>query len=85
MYDKRYILRYITEPPDESLYSDIVGNVCYPAYFRVGEKGWFLMMNDVENDVPQRVCIPVVKSVQFAGDGFVVRTEGRRFSFIETL
>ena len=81
MYSKKYRLEKIEEfNKHNPIYDDIEGSVCYPAYFNVGERGWFLW---VENDWigAHRIHTSTVKNVVYANDVIIVETKNTRFLF----
>ena len=81
MYNKKYILKEIQEyRKHNSLYDDAEGAICYPAYFRVGERGWFLLQkNDFE--WPHRIQTSVVQAVVYKDNRIIVITENTKFTF----
>lgn len=47
MYNKKYILEKIEEFNGHNpIYEGVEGRIAYPAYFNVGERGWFLWIDD---------------------------------------
>ena len=81
MYSKKYILRKIEEfHRHNSIYDDMEGCICYPAYFRVGERGWFLYEREFER-WPHRIHTSIVQEVLYENDQVIVRTENTRFTF----
>lgn len=82
MYDKKYILEEIEEfNGHNDIYDDIKGAVCYPAYFNIGERGWFLWES---NDwiKAHRIHTSEVQSVTYIGDEkIIVTTKNTRFVF----
>ena len=84
MYNRKYILEKIEEfHRHNHLYDDMEGCLCYPVYFNVRERGWFLYhQKDYWNDLtPHRVHTSVIKDVQYTDDTIVVTTMNTRFTF----
>lgn len=83
MYNKKYRLVDIEEfNRPNPLYLEMRGCVCYPVYFNVGERGWFLYECDDPYDYPHRIHTTTVKDVQYTrGNTIIVTTENTRFTF----
>lgn len=83
MYNKKYRLEKIEEfNRHNDIYDDMEGNVCYPAYFNVGERGWFLYIEDFGwYERAHRIHTSVIKSVEYIDDTIVVETQNTRFLF----
>ena len=83
MYDKKYIIEEIEEFNEHNdLYDNIKGSICYPAYFKVGERGWFLYESDYwYNMKANRVCTTEIKSVEYIDDMIIVVTQNTKFTF----
>lgn len=84
MYSKKYIIEKIEEfNAHNPLYEDMEGNICYPAYFNIGERGWFLYIRKdwFEAPIPHRVHTSIVQNVEYVGDEIVLTTENTRFTF----
>ena len=81
MYNKKYILEKIEEFNGHNyIYDDVEGSICYPAYFNVGERGWFLY------DVccgysANKIHTSRIKSVEYLDDVIIVVTQNTRFIF----
>ena len=89
MYNKKYVLEKIEEFGEHnSIYDDIEGNICYPAYFNVGERGWFLSIEDRGwGEYAHRIHTSTVKDVEYfdnmeyENDSIVVTTRNTRLTF----
>lgn len=83
MYNKKYRIEKIEEfGKHNPLYDDIDGNVCYLAYFNVGERGWFLYEADDVISIPHRIHTSIVKDVKYdRGNQMIVTTQNTQFTF----
>ena len=85
MYDKKYKLEKIEEFNEHNyIYDDMEGNVCYLAYFKEGERGWFLHeTNGLESLFmsAHRIHTSPVESVEYLEDAVIVKTRNTRFTF----
>lgn len=89
MHNKRYILEKIEEFGRHNfVYDGAEGCIAYPAYFNVGERGWFLYVEDHPTErFAHRIHTSVVKSVEYfenltnEKDYIVVETENTRLKF----
>lgn len=82
MYDKKYVLDKIEEFHGHNyIYDDIEGSICFPAYLKVGERGWFLYMHDEYSYVAQRIHTSIVQKVDYFDDAIILETRNTRFTF----
>ena len=83
MYNKKYRLESFEEFNEHNpMYSTMLNGVCYLAYFNVGERGWFLYLEDDSYGYPHRVHTSVVKDVQYTrGNQIVVTTQNTKLTF----
>lgn len=83
MYNKKYKLEKIEEFNGHNyIYDGAEGSICYPAYFNVGERGWFLHIEDHSwREYAHRIHTSIVKSVDYIDDKIVVETQNTRFTF----
>lgn len=83
MYNKKYIIESIEEFNSHNpIYEGVLGRIAYPAYFNVGERGWFLWIEEGWiKEFAHRIHTSVVEYVYYASDGIVVETEDTRFAF----
>ena len=74
----------ITNEPHE-VHNNVQGKVCYPAYFKIGERGWFLCeMSEILFPTPvHRIHTSYVKNIELTENGFIVHTENTRYEFVE--
>ena len=81
MYNKKYRLEKIEEFGEHnSVYDSMEGSVCYPAYFNVGERGWFLCEDDW-NYKMHRIHTSAVTDVEYNDNQVVVTTRNTRLTF----
>lgn len=84
MYNKKYILEKIEEFNGHNhIYDDMEGRICHPAYFNVGERGWFLWIEDGWFDgFAHRIHTSTVKNVEYTrGNQIIVTTQNTKFTF----
>ena len=83
MYNKKYILEKIEEFNGHNpIYDGVEGRIAYPAYFNVGERGWFLWIEDgLYKEFAHRIHTSVIEYVYYASDGIVVVTQNTEFMF----
>lgn len=84
MYNKKYIIEKIEEFNGHNpIYEDVEGRVAYPAYFNVGERGWFLWIEDGWfNELAHRIHTSIVKDVEYTrGNQIIVTTQNTKFTF----
>lgn len=83
MYDKKYCLEKIEEFNRHNyIYEDAEGSVCYPAYFKVGERGLFLYeVNKYEFSPVHRIHTTAVKNVEYGDGVIVVETQNTKLMF----
>ena len=83
MYNKKYRLEKIEEfNKHNPIYEDAEGSTCYPAYFNVGEEGWFLCEYDDWFVSMHRIRTSVVQSVEYLEDRIILTTQNTRFTFV---
>ena len=81
VYDKKYRLEMIEEFNGHNyIYDDIEGSICYPAYFNVGERGWFLSLAEWF-DRAHRIHTSVIESVAYTEEQIIVVTQNTKFTF----
>ena len=84
MYNKKYRLKSIDTTINSSMYDELLGKVCYPAYFNRGEHGWFLC--DVEGSelFVHRIRTSPIKDVRYTiSNQIIVVTENTTYVFEE--
>lgn len=87
MYSKKYIIEKIEEfNGHNDIYDGVGGRIAYPAYFHVGERGWFLWIEeclyDWYREHAHRVHTSVIQSVEYLDDGgIIVETRNTRLTF----
>ena len=86
MYNKKYLLEKIEEFNGHNpTYDGVEGNIAYPAYFNVGERGWFLWIEDClyswYREHAHKVHTSIVKSVEYTDDVIIVETHNTRLTF----
>ena len=83
MYSRRYVIESIEEFGNHNrIYDGVEGCICYPAYFKVGERGWFLYVEDLFfKEYAHRIHTSIIQSVEYTNDGIIVVTENTKFVF----
>lgn len=83
MYNKKYIIEKIEEFNHHNpIYDGVEGRVAYPAYFNVGERGWFLWIDDwLVKEFAHRIHTSVIESVKYLDHMIIVETMNTRFTF----
>lgn len=81
MYNK-YRLKNIETKRKNPMHAEILGKVCYLAYFNKGERGWFLCDTEETLDPVHRIHTSKVKDVQRTrGMDIIVSTENTKYVF----
>lgn len=80
MFDKKYILKNVISKKIKGPWRmDMMEKICYPVYFRRGERGWFLCeMGDIN---PHRIHTSIVEKVEWDGTNFTVETANTIYKF----
>lgn len=84
MYNKKYILEKIEEFGDHnSIYNGVEGRIAYPAYFNVGERGWFLWVEYAWfGELAHRIHTSTIKSIEYTCDNqIIVITRNTKLTF----
>lgn len=89
MYNRKYIIENIEEFNGHNpIYDGVEGRIAYPAYFNVGERGWFLWIEDGWfKEFAHRIHTSVIQNVeyfenmQYEDDYIIVETKNTRFLF----
>lgn len=84
MYSKKYRIEKIEEfNKHNPIYENIEGRIAYPAYFNVGERGWFLYIEDLGfKEFAHRIHTSVIESVKYINDEtIIVTTQNTKFTF----
>lgn len=91
MYNKKYIIEKIEEFNGHNpIYDGVEGRIAYPAYFNVGERGWFLYEADGLDSwftSAHRIHTSIVNNIEYfdnmayCDDYFIVETQNTRFTF----
>ena len=87
MYSKKYRLEEVEEfNGNNPIYEDAKGCICYPAYLKVGERGWLLCETDhYSGAYPHRLHTSVIQDVAYTKDfkvsSIIVTTENTRLVF----
>lgn len=84
MYNKKYILEKIEEFNGYNpIYFGVEGRIAYPAYFNVGERGWFLFIEDCYGyERAHRIHTSIVQDVKYTrGNQIIVTTLNTRLTF----
>ena len=81
MYNKKYRLEKVEEFNEHNhIYDDIGDSTCYPAYFNVGERGWFLYEDDWFGTA-HRIHTSTVNDVEYNDNQVIVTTRNTRLTF----
>lgn len=84
MFDAKYRLTEIADRKRYNpLYEAAEGSVCYLAYFKTGERGWFLYEVDDDFLAPvHRMHTSEVQNVEFTENGgVIVKTKNATYKF----
>lgn len=84
MYNKKYILEKVEEfNKHNPIYDDMIGATCYLAYLNVGERGWFLYIEDTGwHEYAHRIHTSIIQDVDYTCDNqVVVTTQNTKFIF----
>ena len=83
MYNKKYHIEKIEElNKPNPIYESMEGSLCYPAYFNIGERGWFLCIEDCGwYEYAHRIHTSVIENVEYLDDQIIVKTQNTRFIF----
>lgn len=80
MYSKKYRLEKIEEMNiPNPIYLDMLNATCYPAYFKVGDRGWFLFEDYYGS--AHRIHTSTVKEVICTDSQLFVTTRNTKFTF----
>ena len=84
MYNKKYRLEKIEEfGRHNSVYDDVEGSIAYPAYFNVGERGWFLYIENGWREFAHRIHTTVIENVEYVDNGdIIITTQNTKFTFV---
>lgn len=85
MFNRRYRLKEIISKTgvEEKDKEDFLGKICYPAYFKVGENGWFLCETDGCTYAPDRIRTSGVEKIEWNCTDFTVETENTIYKFMQ--
>lgn len=83
MYSKKYILADVEEFKHiNPIYVDARGSISYPAYFNVGERGWFLYIEGSGwHETAHRIHTSKIEKVDYFDDRIVVKTQNTILTF----
>lgn len=83
MYNKKYRIEKIEEfNARNPIYDGVEGRIAYPAYFNVGERGWFLWVEaGWFKEFAHRIHTSVIESIEYLDDAIIVVTQNTRFTF----
>ena len=83
IFDKRYRMVSVESESNNPLRADVkAAAFCCPAYFKIGERGWFLFMENRGYDYfAHRIHTSIVKSVVCEGNRIIVQTENTEYVF----
>ena len=82
MYSTKYRLTNIDSKHSNTTHSEILGKVCYLAYFKPGERGWFLCDTESSYDPVHRIhTSEITKVVVTRGLQVIVYTQNTKYVF----
>lgn len=84
MYSKKFRLTDIRRQSERNkgFYDSIKGNICYLGFFKIGERGWFLVDEMQGFEPVHRVHTSEVKDVKYEENGnIIVVTENTTYTF----
>ena len=81
MYNQRYRLTKLESNKRTQMHEEIEGNICYLAYFNVGEVGWFLCDTRAMFNPVHRIRTSIVNNVLYADNQIIVVTENSKYTF----
>lgn len=78
MFDKKYRIVEIKSHKgvsDNPIHTYALNAICYPAYFKVGERGWMLCeVDDFFNPI-RRIHTSIIQNIEKTQKGFLICTE----------
>lgn len=81
MFNKKYqLVDIVSKKKDVQLHKDALNQICYPAYFVVGESGFFVCCLTYATHT---IKTSLVKNVEYNDNKIVVTTENTRYTFVE--
>ena len=82
MYSKKFRLVGIFSNRESDLHDSIIGKVCYLGFFRIGERGWFLVDEMQGFEPVHRIHTSEVKDVKYGENGqVIVNTQNTEYVF----
>ena len=83
MYNKKYRIEKIEEFNHHNpIYEGVEGYIAYPAYLNVGERGWFLWIEDwLFKEFAHRIHTSIIESIEYIDDAIIVETQNTKFTF----
>ena len=82
MYNKKYRIERVEELGKHNpLHKEMEGKICYPAYFNVGERGWFLYDTEDWYNPVHRLHTSTVENVEYIDDRVIVTTRNTKYIF----
>lgn len=85
MYDKKYRVTSIVKTEKHNIiyemdkynpvHENLLNKICYPAYLKVGERGWLLYDTEEFFNPMHRLHTSVIKHVKYNNDKIVIETE----------
>lgn len=84
-YNKKYRVVSVNTTEPHEVHNNVEGKICYPAYFKIGERGWFLCeMSEILFPTPvHRIHTSTVQKVDYYEDGLTVHTKNTTYVFKE--
>lgn len=85
-YDKQFKATKVeTKGFRRDIHDEVEGSICYPAYFKVGERGWFLVKTDDMFGYFHRFHTSKIKNVIYEDKRIIVETKNTIYYFEEVV
>lgn len=82
MYSKKYRITSVEEIDGYNFMHDgMEGKICYPAYLKVGERGWFLYDTEDWCNPVHRIHTSPIEDVKYTDNQIIVKTENTVYTF----
>ena len=82
-FDKKYRAVSVESERFNPLHDMVRDSVCcYPAYFKVGERGWFLLVEDTGSEyITHKAHITPIQDVVYEENRITVQTVNTKYAF----
>lgn len=77
VYSKKYVIETIKECREHNpAYENLVGGYCFPAYLKIGCRGWLLCVANNSWDLtPHRLHTSIIKDIKYTEDALIIKSE----------